>query len=391
MHQVTAAQINAGGRYCHRSPLQPGPICCRIPSRYSIVLLDMAWSLFPEKNIGSKQDHWQHVNETYCNNHPLLHPNFVLPLVKHFGEGNITLAIQYTGDSPTAAVLLRPTGVGRWETFLPAQAAFGSIMVGPPQEPKAIAESLHSLLKSLKPRAWRLDLLKQDPDLLPIADLAQLPNFSMREYGLTTSVNTTGEFDDFWAARQKRLRKTIGGILRRLEKSGQQVELRRISEPADMAAAVRAHGDLEIAGWKGRSGTAIGIDNLQGRFYLDLLGRFSEERSAAVFQLLIDGKVAASLINVLRNGMLVVLKTAYDEELKRVSPGRVLDYLMLKAVFLDPSITVVENYTNAAVTDRYWVTDSRPMSHMSCFSMPAAKKVNDIASWVATKVANRTA
>ena len=102
------------------------------------------------------------------------------------------------------------------------------------------------------------------------------------------------------------------------------VEWRQYAEPDAIVAAVDRYSVLESAGWKGRNGTALHPDNLQGEFFRRVMQRFAHRASARVWELWIDGQLAASRLAIGTPDMLVMLKTTYDEQLARYAPGMLL-------------------------------------------------------------------
>jgi Acetyltransferase (GNAT) domain len=109
-----------------------------------------------------------------------------------------------------------------------------------------------------------------------------------------------------------------------------------------MADCVSEYGRLESIGWKAQGGTGINENNTQGRFYGDFCEHFSAAGEAIVFQLLLDGKVVASDLCLFRNGMLVVLKTTYDEKVEKLSPALLMRREIVRELHASSQIRVVE-------------------------------------------------
>lgn len=151
-----------------------------------------------------------------------------------------------------------------------------------------------------------------------------------------------------------------------LAERGIEVKLQILRERSDMATAIADHGRLEMAGWKGRAGTAIDPNNDQGHCYRDILENFSVE-GVRVYQLSFDKSVVASLLSVVQNGVQVILKTAYDEDFSRYSPGRLIDYLSIAESCKDSKIRMLENYTNSSGADRKWSTGTRRILDMEYY------------------------
>jgi hypothetical protein len=131
--------------------------------------------------------------------------------------------------------------------------------------------------------------------------------------------------------------------------------------------AVREFGQLESKGWKGQEGTAIEEGNPQGRFYREVLEAFCAAGEGMIYQLLLDGKVVASDLCLARNGMLVVLKTAYDETIEKVSPALLMRQDILERLFEEKKIQVVEFYGKVLDWHLKWTDQVRGMYHINFF------------------------
>lgn len=87
---------------------------------------------------------------------------------------------------------------------------------------------------------------------------------------------------------------------------------------------ILAYGGLESAGWKSETGTAVSFDNQQGKFYRDLLTRFSRQRRGFVYQYYYDRKLVATDLCISNGTCIVILKTTYDESIKTSSPAMLM-------------------------------------------------------------------
>ena len=75
----------------------------------------------------------------------------------------------------------------------------------------------------------------------------------------------------------------------------------------------------------------------------------------------------ASLITIENQKMIIVLKTTYDEKLAKYSPGRLIDYYMLKNTLTADNAKNIENYTNASIQDQRWFPRVRQMYHVTIY------------------------
>src|SRR5262249_33992872 len=152
---------------------------------------------------------------------------------------------------------------------------------------------------------------------------------------------------------------------RRIKEQGRRLELIAERDPLQVAACVREYGRLESSGWKGKEGTAVSEDNAQGRFYRDIFEDFCRTGEAVIFQLHLDGKVVASDLCLVRDGMVVVLKTAYDETTERLSPALLMRREIIKHFFEAGNINVVEFYGKVRDWHLQWTSETRMMYHIN--------------------------
>ncbi|PTT83987.1 hypothetical protein DBR42_15410, partial [Pelomonas sp. HMWF004] len=318
--------------------------------------------------LGKHRAAWDALNQGLRNGHAMLDGSYVDAMLRHFGTRGVYLCIAGPAEHPVAMCLVkrRSQGLGIWSTFLPSQAQIGPALLtaeGPIRE----------LLSALPGYAVELDLLCNDPHF---GDLRAPPGRPVRtlRHALTMSVDLRGSFDDYWAQRPRKLVQNMRRYLRRLQSEGGGERVVVVQSPDDMPAAVERYGSLESSGWKGREGTAVGSGNAQGRFYTEVMRQFAGRDEALVYELWLGDELLASRMVLLRNGMAIMLKTAFHEQFERLAPGRVLLLRTLEDLFRRLPGGVVEFYTNADADLLAWSTSQRWINHVSLYrhrGMPA--------------------
>lgn len=323
----------------------------------------MEW-LFQKANtaFASYRGEWDALNRAR-GNHILLDSRFVGPLIKHFGSDNVTLAVAKNG-SAGAMALLEKSRLGVWGTFQPAQAPLGMILIGQNQQPYDVAIDL---LEAVPGLAALLGVMQQDPRFSPFANLQAADNVELLDYIDTARLELQGSFEEYWDQRGKNLKHNLDRQTRRLREAGRTLELVAIRDPRLMADGIREYGRLESAGWKAGGGTAIEENNTQGRFYREIFEDFASTGEAVIYQLILDGKIAASDLCLARDGMLVVLKTAYDETVEKCSPALLMRREITKALFQEGAIRVIEFYGKVRDWHLQWTKDVRQMFHVNIF------------------------
>ncbi|ABA58423.1 hypothetical protein Noc_1961 [Nitrosococcus oceani ATCC 19707] len=325
------------------------------------------WRVVPARElITTYRTHWQQLNSHHYKNHPLLDIRFVGLLLEYFGADDVFLVVYQEGESVTGLLLLRSERNGMWNTFLPSQAPIGPALLGG----SAGYSALRKLFPALPGYAWGLGLACQDSDYaiqmrpMDYKHMLTIPHWN------TIQIKLEGSFDAFWNQRSKNLKKNIYRYLRRVKKVGLIPRLEVIRNLDSMGEAVDQYGELESKGWKGRLGTALHRNNVQGQFYRQVMEAFAQEGNAAAWNLYLGDKLAASRLTITGGDMTVILKTAFDEALSRYAPGRLLLYLFLERIFQEEKGSTLEFYTNATQDQLAWCTGSRSIYHINYYRYP---------------------
>lgn len=318
------------------------------------------WEIVPaQARFAEFASDWDKLNHRLFAGHPFFDSRFVGPLLQFFGQGSEQLCIHRTSDAVDGALILRPLALGRWALFLPDQAQAGAVLL-------ADARLLETLLPALPGYAWSLDLLSVDPMYAPSWTGLRLPR-TATVHAVTMAVATEGSFDAYWQKRPRKLASNMRRYRRRTEEQSGNLSLTTLTEPLHIRDALARYGAMEAAGWKGDQGTAVTIDNAQGRFYERTLSGFAATGQAMVMELHIGDQLAASRLFVRTEQMWIALKTTYNEALSALAPGRQLLYEMLQQAFQRLRSGAVEFYTNASRDQAEWATSVRHITHHQVF------------------------
>jgi len=339
----------------------------------------VTWSLHPAQSLLAEyREPWQTLNARCYAAHPLLDTKFVVPLYECFGSDNTLLLVREEAKEIVGLALVERAGIGTWQLFTPSQANIGPLLLDDRVSATRACQYLQELMQLLPGVSLQMGLQKQDPRYSRLAQIEHHPRLERISDWNTTYIDTDGGFEHFWRARDKNVRQGVRRKLRRLESAGIRCRTEALSNYDAMASGARDYGEMESAGWKGREGTAIRHDNVQGEFYTRVLQEFARAGGATIYQLHFNDRPAASLLTISQNHMLVVLKTTYDESMASLSPGRLIDYFMLKQVFAKPGIERIENYTNASAADARWCSGSRALYHINYYRSPIVRRMAEI-------------
>ncbi|TXH27076.1 MAG: GNAT family N-acetyltransferase [Elusimicrobia bacterium] len=323
----------------------------------------MSWEIvaaatrFPELTAD-----WDRLNNQLYNGHPFFDSRFIGALLVHFGSGNERLCIHRTSGLVTGALILVPSGRGRWALFRPAQVQASALLLSD-------VGALETLFAALPGLVWTVELYAVDPRFAPDFTALKLPQVSTPQ-AHTIGVQVVRDFNDYWAKRARKLAHNLRRYFRRVESEGYALRFLAFRDEAEIAARVGRYGTLESAGWKGRAGTAISRENTQGAFYEEVLRGFAATGQAAVYELQIGDHLAASRLMIANAEMLILLKTTYDESLSRFAPGRLLLYQLLEEQFRHPTLKTIEFYTNATTDQKEWATFGCTIRNIQIFRSP---------------------
>lgn len=305
---------------------------------------------------------WDRLNGELFGNHPFFDSRFVGPLLNHFAVGNEKLCVHRRDGRISGALILQPQGRGRWTSFRPSQAQITAVLLDD-------VIHLRELIRTLPGFAWTIELFAVDPRYAPRLPAAS-QNVLESAQAYTIGISGGLAFEDYWGKRSKNLRANLRRYVNRLNQEFGDFRLDRYTLPEGMDAAVHRFATLESAGWKGKAGTAIAPGNDQEAFYAEIMRAFAAAGKATVYELVVGDRLAASRLMVENDGMSIILKTTYDEELSRIAPGRVQLNRVIEDRLIQKPGQTVEFYTNATRDQREWATFGCTILNLQVFRSP---------------------
>jgi hypothetical protein len=301
---------------------------------------------------------------------PFLMSDAMVSALTILGDGTERLLVGYANTTVVAMFLLTPQGKFQWRTFQPSQVPLGAWVARADLDLLSLACSLVR-----GPLGFCLALSVTQVDPLLASRTADTPDTQTLDYIDTGWIDIEGTFDDYWAARGKNLRQNMRKQRVKLAADGVKLTMQVLRDHADMAPAIARYGQLESAGWKAQSGTAIHPDNAQGRFYRELLEHASLRGEAAVYQYLFDDRVVAMNLCLLSQGTLVVLKTTYDESIKTLSPAFLLREEELQDIYRQGQIKRMEYFGKVMDWHTKLTDKKRTVYHLTAYRWPFIKKL----------------
>lgn len=334
----------------------------------------MSWLILPAGDLPQHAEAWRALNSGSAAS-PLLDLDFVLPLLDAFASGDELLVIYQQDGRALAMGIVAARRLGVWETFQPSQAPLGLWLQDPALD---TAPLLDQLIRKLPGTPLILSLTQRDPRLAPRPPDSPLQHSI--DYIDTAHIVVEGSFDDYWQARGKNLRSNLKKQRGRLLKENVTTRLQLTRAPLAMAEAVREFGLLESAGWKAGRGTALHAENAQGRFYQRMLERFAGRNAACVYRYWFGEQLVAMDLCVEGDGLLIVLKTSYDEDVAAgLSPTLLMREECCRQFFDDARFGRVEFYGRVMEWHTRWTSEVRTMYHLNHYRWSGLLKLHSLA------------
>lgn len=228
---------------------------------------------------------------------------------------------------------------------------------------ETVAALLDAMAQRLIPRIWVFAHVDQNSELMTLIDeLAPargLVRIGVNTYPRAYLTRKAGTF----AAHQRTVysksrAKSINRVLRQLQDMG-RLELEQVTEPKAVRARLEDFLSLENSGWKGKSGTALAASGQDADFArLAFGGMPGREGLTQVHTLLLDGRPIASNLTILAGSTAFTPKIAYDESLRKLSPGIVRAHLMIEAFFDHAAYTSMDSASTNANSNLLGMWDS---------------------------------
>lgn len=322
----------------------------------------MQWQVFSQADYPANLWlDWDYMNEQWHNGNPLLSSNFI-SLLCQYVKPNLFVAVAKDGQRNSAMLLLEKSQTGIWQIFKPSQATLALLVIAP--DCKWLPQQLFKLLPGL---CFRIDFISLDPDEHQNIIKSQVKK-DLTAKATNIRIDVTSDFGQYWSDRPKKLKANMKRYQNRVEEEQGAVRFSHLTSVQDVQNATDRYGMLESKGWKGKQGTALHPGNYQGQFYRRFLTLQAEQQSALVIEMYIGEQLIASRLCCFHNGLLIALKTSFDEAYKRYAVGRLLLKELIRWGFEHADINTIDFYTNASAEQLEWATEQRPMFNTSIYS-----------------------
>lgn len=332
----------------------------------------MTWTTYPIARLAEYSTQWDELVRSIPGT-PFLECAFVQPLIDVFGTGEERLCLLRSNPNGPlkAAAIMQRGRKGLWQTFQPSQLPLGALVLDGSIDFLAACGDLTNQLPGI---TLGLGLSQLDSRLHPRPD--DSPTLRTQDYIQTSWVDIDGTFEAYWDARGKNLKQNTRKQRNKLAAEGIETRIECITRPEDVPKAIEDYGVLESTGWKAADGTAILPDNDQGRFYRKMLEEFCNEGRGRIYRYWFGEKVVAMDLCIHDDEAIVILKTAYDESFKTVSPSTLMRQEEFQQLFEENRFARIEFYGKVMEWHTRWTTQSRAIYHTTSYRWAWLKRLH---------------
>jgi CelD/BcsL family acetyltransferase involved in cellulose biosynthesis len=294
---------------------------------------------------------------------PFLRPGWIEAWHRAFGRGELTV-LAVRRDDRVAGVL--PVQSARGALASPTDwhtPVFGPVV----EDTEAAGEIARALLARARRRADLWFLSAGSPGLDECAAAADEAGFRriVRTIALAPYVPVEGPFEEYMGGLDRKFRKEIGRLWRRLEDRG-AVEVGYEDGSEGLDGLLTEGFRLEGSGWKEEAGTAILSDPRVERFYRDVARWAAERGWLRLAFLRLDGRPIAFDMCLEQGGAFYVLKGGFDVEERRLGPGTLLTHHGIERAF-ERGLSSYELLGQADDYKRSWTSLTRERVRVQAF------------------------
>lgn len=331
----------------------------------------MTWHLAPASKFGELAAEWDDLQRRTTNT-PFLESLFLVPLLEIFGSGREVIAMHRVGGRADTAAIVAPVGRGMWSTFQPSQLPLGPWLCTASDD---LSARMQGLLRVLP--GWPLGLGATQLDPRLAGRPVEADNLRTLDYVRTSFIDVDGPFEAYWDARGKNLRQNMRKQRNKLQAEGTTTTFECLTAPEQVAKAIRDYGALESSGWKADTGTAIHPNNDQGRFYTQVLQSFCAQGRARIIRYCFAGKAVSMDLCIDNGPLVVILKTAYDESVRSVSPSTLMRQEEFEAWWNEGRYRRIEFYGKTMEWHTRWTDRERLLFHATAYRWPLLRSLHE--------------
>lgn len=314
---------------------------------------------------------WTALCDEGASSEPFLRPEWFTSFVKNFEKEIMLLTVRRGGRLRAVLPLVRKNATLHGVPVRKLQAVFNlqtqrfDLIHGKDEtERKEVVGGIWNELKNLsKWHVLEMRLVKTDSwinDLLVAAESENHRTGIWQMDGAPFIALPVGDDkeklkEQFYKSLRKHLRNELCRRLRRLEELG-KVEFGKTRDYSP--ELMEKYFELEAKSWKGRNGTAVTCDPKVAKLHHDFAREVAVRNALFIYELKLDGKTIAMIVNIMYDKQTIHWKTSYDEDYARFSPGNLLFREALYDCIHNDSYEM-DFLSPATSNKRFWATGER--------------------------------
>jgi hypothetical protein len=141
-----------------------------------------------------------------------------------------------------------------------------------------------------------------------------------------------GDFPDYLSKKTAKFRKSLRYADNLLGRQG-IVQLHMYKNQHELPDAVELFLELDSRSWKRDKGEFLLNDDNLADYYRTLIHEFAEIGACGIYLLFLDDKVIGGVLCLLMHNIIYTLKTSFDNDYAKFSPGTVLFHHLIESAF----------------------------------------------------------
>jgi CelD/BcsL family acetyltransferase involved in cellulose biosynthesis len=246
------------------------------------------------------------------------------------GGGKMAVCTVWRGEELAGAMPLLRRG-GRLSGMLNGHAgAFRPLAA----DAEAMAALADAVIARQAPELELRSLPSEDPSLPALLESVRRAGARpLSESGYASPFVATGGDLEAWSKGEDASWKSRVARYRRKMLRDHETEFAVFEAPEDLDGWLEEGFRIEASGWKGRAGTAIASTPETERFYRALARDFQQRDELRLTRVALDGNAVAFCFSLLYGNRIYTLKSGYDESIRKLAPGLVMQLLMVEKAF----------------------------------------------------------
>ncbi len=172
--------------------------------------------------------------------------------------------------------------------------------------------------------------------------------YGIRNSLVTPIIKLNQSWDDFYKFRSQKFHKSMKNKINRFTKETDFSISREVITSRDHPTLEQIV-EISKKSWKTQIKNDLGSNSIGREFLFGLVDAFGDTQAVQVWIIRKSDKPVAYEIHLIFDGVVYPLRADYDESFKQYSPGSILEYTALKALFDENTVSVYDS-----CADNYW-------------------------------------